>query len=203
MNLTEEIAGLSGWVRVIPAWVPANVISVMRGLLIVPIYFAFHRSAMAWVIALFLLGWFSDAVDGMHARYRKQGSTLGKLLDPAADKVLIIGLLILEAPGRINQYLVYAIVSLEIVLVLLAIVLRPVSRYFQVKRRLGANIFGKAKMVLEGMALSVLLFGLDNRAAQQAAQVILWSAVLLAVLSIVLHLTAREETGVQTSRPGS
>ncbi len=190
----EKFEKLSLWVRIIPAWVPANLITAIRGLLLIPIYFTYQMNAIAWTIALFFLASFTDVVDGLHARYRKQESWLGKILDPAFDKVLILGLLFLIAPGRLSPYIIYVIVGLELALVFLVIVIKPISMLLRVKRKLGANVFGKIKMVLEGAALLVLLAGLNSSIARQVAEDILWCAALFAVLSIILHLTSNEKT---------
>ena len=50
--------------RIIPAWVPANLITAIRGLLLIPIYFTYQMNAIAWTIALFFLASFTDVVDG-------------------------------------------------------------------------------------------------------------------------------------------
>jgi CDP-diacylglycerol--glycerol-3-phosphate 3-phosphatidyltransferase len=42
-------------------------------------------------LVLFLVAAFSDYADGVLARSRKQETTLGKLLDPLADKLLLVG----------------------------------------------------------------------------------------------------------------
>jgi len=78
----------------------ANKISILR-ILLVPgivaslVYYAPGRDALRFVtLGLFLLGIATDAIDGFIARSQQQQSQLGTLLDPIADKFLILGTLI-------------------------------------------------------------------------------------------------------------
>ena len=78
----------------------ANKISIGR-ILLVPaivaslVYYHPARDALRFVtLWLFLLAIASDAVDGLIARSQRQESPLGTLLDPIADKCLILGTLI-------------------------------------------------------------------------------------------------------------
>jgi len=78
----------------------ANKISIFR-ILLVPcvvaslVYYAPGRDSLRFVtLGLFLLGIASDAIDGYIARSQQQQSQLGTLLDPIADKFLILGTLI-------------------------------------------------------------------------------------------------------------
>jgi CDP-diacylglycerol--glycerol-3-phosphate 3-phosphatidyltransferase len=188
-----KIFRLTTWVRIIPAWVPANLISLFRALLIIPIYFAYVYLPLWWVLLLYLLAWFTDIVDGPHARYRHQQSNLGKFLDPGADKVLIVGLLILIAPGRFSPYVIFTILSLEVIIIAVTLMIGPFSQYFfQTRRKLGANTFGKMKMLCQGLSLAVLLAATENPVCQTVAEGIMWCAALLAAISIVVYLTSPE-----------
>ncbi len=78
----------------------ANKISVLR-ILLVPGIIAcilYYHPERDWLrvlaFVLFLIGMVSDAVDGFIARSRQQQTQLGTLLDPIADKALILSALI-------------------------------------------------------------------------------------------------------------
>lgn len=78
----------------------ANKISVFR-ILLVPgliaslLYYHPSRDGLRFVaLGFFLVGMVSDALDGLIARLTKSQTELGALLDPIADKALILGALI-------------------------------------------------------------------------------------------------------------
>jgi len=194
-NVIEKKEKLVSYVvKIMPAWLTPNIISIMRALFIIPIYFVYRQELYAWTIALFIIALFTDLLDGVQARYLKKESDLGKLLDPAADKILFIGLFLLIAPDRLSPAIIYTIIILESLLVLMAIVIGPIfARFLNIKRKLGSNIAGKIKMNLEGLAVIVLLFGLNSHTVIFISELILWLAALLALLSILLHLFLKEK----------
>ena len=78
----------------------ANKISLFR-ILLVPVFVAsllyYHpaRDGLRYVsLALFVIGVLSDALDGFIARSKGEQSKLGAVLDPIADKLLILSALI-------------------------------------------------------------------------------------------------------------
>jgi len=71
----------------------ANVITIARGALIVPVVWLFlsgQRTAAAVLFAVVCAG---DILDGIVARARHEVTTLGKALDPIVDKALYVSLL--------------------------------------------------------------------------------------------------------------
>ena len=78
----------------------ANKISILR-ILLVPgivaslVYYRPDRDGLRFLaLGLFVVGMVSDALDGFIARTHGQQSQLGTLLDPIADKLLILSTLI-------------------------------------------------------------------------------------------------------------
>ncbi len=67
----------------------ANRLTILR-ILITPVIMVLllYRQVGA-ALALFLLAGVTDGLDGLVARWRKQKTTLGMVLDPIADKVLL------------------------------------------------------------------------------------------------------------------
>lgn len=66
-----------------------NLLSVLRILLIVPIAAWLLEQRYAEVMVLFGIAAFTDALDGLLAKRFGWTSELGRLLDPAADKLLL------------------------------------------------------------------------------------------------------------------
>src|SRR5947208_14789193 len=77
---------------------PADQLTVARALsvpIVVVLYaWNFHRHAY-WATAVFCVAMATDFFDGKLARRHGRSSALGSLLDPIADKVLVLGTLVM------------------------------------------------------------------------------------------------------------
>ncbi len=93
---------------------PANILTTFR-ILLVPLYlWLFDKgTAITAVLALlvFMIAAVTDLYDGRLARSRKEVTTLGKFLDPLADKFLVVGALV--------QFWLMELVSFWLVLVII------------------------------------------------------------------------------------
>lgn len=102
---------------------PANLLTLFR-ILTVPVVvlllynpdggdIPFSRSVAA--VILFTLSAFTDLFDGYIARRYQMVTTLGKLLDPLADKLLVCAAMVMLIPsGRVPAWMVAIIVGREI-----------------------------------------------------------------------------------------
>lgn len=70
-------------------WIP-NAITLARLLSALPLAFLIVTGAHGWALALGLAAGISDAIDGLLAKRYHWQSRLGGLLDPAADKLLLV-----------------------------------------------------------------------------------------------------------------
>jgi len=84
----------------------ANKISIAR-IISIPFFIAaIVYSRMDLALLVFLLAVISDGVDGLVARTLKQKTQLGTILDPVADKMLLVSAYIcLSVAGNIPQHL--------------------------------------------------------------------------------------------------
>lgn len=71
-----------------------NLITSLRLLLAIPIYIFIYQGNESLALILFVLAGLSDGLDGYLARRFKWESEFGKLLDPLADKCLILSTLL-------------------------------------------------------------------------------------------------------------
>jgi CDP-diacylglycerol--glycerol-3-phosphate 3-phosphatidyltransferase len=190
--------------RWLPAWLSPNILSGLRAILIIPIFFLYRHEQLTWVVVIFLIAMLTDVLDGVAARTQNKITAIGKLLDPAADKVVFVGLFLLAAPDKIAHGLILTLIALEGILVLLATVAGPLAaKIFQLELKLGANWAGKIKMTLEGLALTLLLIGYDSQAAINVSQLIFYLAVIAAALSILLHLTFLRKKTIPEKNPSA
>ena len=83
-------------------------------------------------VAVFLLGVVTDAFDGLIARYYKQRTTLGAILDPLADKMLLgsafVALSLAEAvPVHIPKWLTVMVLARDGIIVVSSLAIAFVS----------------------------------------------------------------------------
>ncbi len=67
-----------------------NIISVFRILLVMPVVWALLNLEYAIALILFAVAGFTDALDGFLAKHFHWESRLGSILDPLADKLLLV-----------------------------------------------------------------------------------------------------------------
>lgn len=129
---------------------------------------------------LFLLVALTDTLDGYIARRRELVTTLGKFLDPLADKLLIVASLIALIPTRgIPTWMVIIIVGREIAITGLRGI--AVSQGIVIS----ASSLGKYKTVFEVASIFFLVlngnyFFLDFR---RIGIGLLWVALIIAIIS--------------------
>jgi len=105
---------------------------------------------------LFVFASLTDWVDGLWARWKKQVTVFGQLLDPIADKLLIASVFIcLVELGLVRAWMVVVIIGRE----LAVSGLRSIASSRGV--HIPASLLGKAKMVCESWTIAFILAGKD------------------------------------------
>jgi CDP-diacylglycerol---glycerol-3-phosphate 3-phosphatidyltransferase len=117
----------------------------------------FGISGYALAIVIFVIASLTDIVDGMLARSRNQVSTLGKFLDPIADKLLIsAALIVLVEKHLAPSWAVVIIVGREFIITGLRSVAASEGIVIQ------ARSIGKLKMWAQCVAVVALLVAAAN-----------------------------------------
>lgn len=99
-----------------------NLITAFRILLVPPVVFFLVDGKYVEALSLFVLAGVSDGVDGYLARRFGWRSRLGSILDPLADKLLVISVFVtLGWVGAVPVWLVMAVLVRDIVIVLGAV----------------------------------------------------------------------------------
>lgn len=100
-----------------PRHIP-NIISFCRILLVGPILWAISKQNYALAALLFVIASMSDGLDGYLAKRNGWTSRLGGILDPLADKALLVGMfLVLGWVGQLPVWLVALVIGRDIVIV--------------------------------------------------------------------------------------
>jgi cardiolipin synthase len=98
-------------------WLP-NAICVLRLVLVVPIVWLLLDGAYVGALALMIVAGASDGLDGYLAKTFDWRSRLGSLLDPAADKLLLVSVFVaLTAAGLVPFALTAIVVGRDLVIV--------------------------------------------------------------------------------------
>jgi CDP-diacylglycerol---glycerol-3-phosphate 3-phosphatidyltransferase len=143
-------------------------------------WFFFNREELA--VAIFILASLTDLLDGYLARKRNQVTTLGQLLDPIADKLLVASVLISLVEMRLTHaWVVVIIVGREFTVT----GLRLIAAIHQVV--IPAGRLGKWKMVVEVIAICCIIWGnqRDWDWVQLTGNWLLYLVALVAVVSMV------------------
>ena len=126
-----------------------------------------------WATAVFVAAMATDQVDGWLARRRNQTSAFGSLLDPIADKVLVVAALVMLIGERVAPaWMVAAIVARELLVsgLRLAAIERGVV--------MGVRDLGKLKTWAQAVAVTVGGVAAGGAWSSDVA----WWALLVAVI---------------------
>jgi CDP-diacylglycerol--glycerol-3-phosphate 3-phosphatidyltransferase len=140
------------------------------------------RNMDLWAVAVFLVAAGTDLLDGYLARKRSQVTTLGILLDPIADKLLISAAFIsMVELHMVPAWMVVIIVGREF----------AVSGLREIASAegfaLGASELGKTKMVMQVIAVVVIVLGQRYSLLHQWGRILLWLVLLFALASAVQY----------------
>ncbi len=117
----------------------ANMISLSRIVLAVPALYLFHIDRWGWGMVILGICVLTDWLDGFVARKTRKVSDFGKVLDPFADKVVAVSMMLLMAMKMDFP------VSFIIILILRDLSISIIGNILYQRHRIvgGANILGK------------------------------------------------------------
>ena len=116
---------------------------------VVPLVFIHDGYAYKWIAcSIYTAAALTDLLDGILARRRQQITVLGKILDPIADKVLILGALgALAVDGVLNFWWLIPILLREISVTIARLLLIPKNQI------VAAQKSGKIKVVIQHVTI--------------------------------------------------
>jgi CDP-diacylglycerol--glycerol-3-phosphate 3-phosphatidyltransferase len=172
----------------------------MRELVVTP-----RHPVWAYLVAaaLFGLAALTDAIDGPLARRWNVVSVFGRVMDPFADKVLVVGAFIMlagprfaiEMPGRpyfqvsgVEPWMVVVILGRELLVTSIRAVAEGAGKDFS------ADWSGKAKMILQACVIPFILVMLGvtevkiGTPGRLAIDVAVWTTLGITVLSAIPYV---------------
>lgn len=177
-----------------------NQLTSLRLLLAVVMFVLISWDAFLAALIFFILAASTDWLDGYYARKYNLVTTLGRILDPFADKVIVCGAFIylaaepvlLAVPWGLRAWMVVVVVGRELLVTALRSFLEQRGADFS------AKMSGKLKMVFQCVAAGSGLFYLWRHGIDTAVPgwvwlvmvVSTWLAVLSTVYSGLIYLQA-------------
>jgi cardiolipin synthase len=139
-----------------------NLITLGRILLVPVIVWAITSGQMAVAFVLFFIAGVSDAIDGFLAKRFNMQSEIGALLDPLADKCLLVSIYIaLGLTSDIPRWLVILVVSRDIIIIGAVMVSWLVDRPVPMKPLMVSKLNTVAQVLFAGLVLAALGFGFN------------------------------------------
>jgi CDP-diacylglycerol--glycerol-3-phosphate 3-phosphatidyltransferase len=151
-----------------------------------------------FALIVFLAAALTDLLDGYLARRWKQVTTVGTLLDPIADKLLISAALISLVQIRLLPgWLVVLIISREFAVSGLRSI--AAAEGYTIR----ASELGKSKMMLQVLGIALVLLSIRWAAIHPYAMLTMWAVVISGVASAVEYFVSfwkKVDSGIKLRR---
>lgn len=163
-----------------------NLITLTR-LVLAVVLFAMISLGSSWIAAtiMFVIAAATDALDGYIARKYGLVTTLGRILDPFADKIIICGaflFLVAKQPeSGVNAWMALIVFGREMFITSLRAFLEQHGRDFS------AVWSGKIKMVLQCAAVAASLLSMDIRFAEISSFILIRDVILWATVAVTVY----------------
>jgi cardiolipin synthase (CMP-forming) len=140
-----------------------NIITLGRILLVPFIVWAIASNQMEIAFGIFIVAGVSDAVDGFLAKRFNMASELGALLDPLADKALLVSIyMALGIWGAVPRWIVILVVSRDIMIVAAVIVSWLSGKPIPMKPLMVSKLNTVAQVAFAALVLAALGFGFNS-----------------------------------------
>jgi len=165
-----------------------NVITLSRIICAILIYLILYlENSYSIALFLFFIASFSDFLDGYLARKTNSESVLGEILDPIADKLLIVFVLI-GLSVNLDSFLIGFISAVIISREIWVAALRDINARNNQSDKTKVTFLAKTKTAIQMFAILMYLFGLTIN-----SMVILFFADIILIIALFVTL----QTGFQ------
>jgi cardiolipin synthase len=176
-----------------------NIITLGRILAVPFIVWAIASNQMEIAFAIFVIAGISDAVDGFLAKRFNMASELGALLDPLADKALLVSIYVaLGIWGAVPRWIVILVVSRDIMIVGAVIVSWLFGKPIPMKPLMVSKLNTVAQVAFAALVLGSVGFGFEPKPYDLVLMVLVTIFTLLSV-SFYLVEWARHMSTIEAS----
>lgn len=140
----------------------ANLITILRFVLVPGVVYAMLAGRWEWAFAGFVIAGISDGVDGFVARAFDQRTELGAYLDPMADKLLLVSVFVVMGfIGELPLWLVVAAVSRDALIICAVLLSTVMGNPIAMKPLMVSKVNTAVQIVLAAAVLAELAFQAD------------------------------------------
>jgi cardiolipin synthase (CMP-forming) len=163
-----------------------NIITLGRIILVPVIVWAIASNQMEIAFAVFVVAGVSDAVDGFLAKRFNMASELGALLDPLADKALLVSIYVaLGIWGAVPRWIVILVVSRDIMIVAAVIVSWLFDKPVPMKPSMVSKLNTVAQVAFAALILGALAF---DRPSAPYDVILMGFVTVFTLVSVSLYL---------------
>jgi cardiolipin synthase len=163
-----------------------NIITLCRILLVPVIIWAITSHQMTIAFVVFIAAGVSDAVDGFLAKRFNMTTEIGAMLDPIADKALLVSIYVALGIGdAIPRWLVILVVSRDFMIVGAMILSWVLGNPMPVKPLMVSKLNTVAQVAFAALVLAALGFHFD---ADPYDTLLMGCVAILSLLSVALYL---------------
>lgn len=167
-----------------------NKLTVLR-VIAVPFFIALYLAGHIYTATvLFILASITDAFDGHIARSRNLVTNFGKIMDPLADKILVLSaFVVLVQLGDVPGWMLIVILAREFIVAGLRTVAAAdgivIAAAFSGKLKTVTQMIAVPLLLLKNWPCSYINFPLD--------QIMLWACVIMTVISGIEYIYKNKE----------
>ncbi len=171
-----------------------NILTVLRVILVPFFIYYFTQGNLMLAFILFITASITDYLDGFLARKFKVISNFGKIMDPLADKLLVLsalGLLTFGQHGYLSVWIFVIVTLREIIITILRDIYKKKNIF------MAANNWGKIKTVTQmvGLTIALFLLGININLEEYSLylNVYFWGVAIVTILSGASYLKNLKE----------
>jgi CDP-diacylglycerol--glycerol-3-phosphate 3-phosphatidyltransferase len=164
----------------------SNSLSFIRLLLVIPTWIAFNNfdniTAGYIVASIGIFAAITDILDGYLARKLHQITEFGKVIDPLADKVLVVFIVInLFIIGKLPDYYFYMIVIRDALILIGGLLVTK-----KIKKVLPSDYIGKATVLIISFVLLMILLNVNQESIPYL--ILYYTSIVMIFVSLINYI---------------
>ncbi len=165
----------------------ANQITILR-IFLIPVFIIFlGYNKPLYALITFIVAGITDALDGFVARKLNQITTLGKILDPIADKVLLISAFIFIYNSNLEikfpYWFVVIVISRDIYIVMGSLIIYVLKGSLNVR----PSIYGKLTTFFQILSVVITLLANITYIPLQFVYTVIYIATIFTLISALTY----------------